>query len=320
MTCTRAVVSLCLLVGAPAWAQDLDRDGLPESLEQVLLDRFVPTLVLDAAECDGAPAAFKPGAVDPVVVARDGTLYGHVAARATGDGGGIEVEIKYFHLWDRDCGRPSHKLDVEHVSGLLWAPALDAPIAAWQARYWYAAAHEGTICDASSGAAAVALRAVTVGPYVYVSRGKHASYLERGHCKWGCGSDICRDGMPAPRAGVINLGEPGRPLNGATWTDSRRWSLASKLGSDFEPALRERLDRADPLDVVALRIGLRPIQSPILGGDTGFDALILAGTAAADALEASADAGATAVEATGRAVGTALRKTASGIARFLRLR
>ena len=72
--------------------------------------------------------------------------------------------------------------------------ALDAPPEEWEAAYWYAAAHEGTVCDASSGAAAAAVRATTAGPYVYVSRGKHASYLNRGHCKWGCGSDRCDPG------------------------------------------------------------------------------------------------------------------------------
>ena len=82
---------------------------------------------------------------------------------------------KMIDLWGRDCGRPSHAWDVERVSVLLRAESVDAPAEAWRAVYWYAAAHEGTICDASSGAHAATLRAATGGPYVYVSRGTEYS-------------------------------------------------------------------------------------------------------------------------------------------------
>ena len=320
----RSRVSLVLaaalaLSARGAAAQDLDDDGLADALEQSLLERFVPTLVLSAGECQGLPASFEPWASDPRVADRDGTLYGHVAPRSTGSDF-VEVEIKYFHLWARDCGRPSHGLDVEHVSALVQAPRLDAPPEEWHASYWYAAAHEGTVCDSSSGAAARVVRAESGGPYVYVSRGKHASYLNRGHCKWGCGSDRCDPGEPAPRAAVVNLGERDAPLNGATWVRSRRWGLADKLGTDFDPALRARFDRDTPPSVLALYVGRRPVQAPILGGDTGLDALVEAGEAATLSLDAAADATATAVEATGRAVGTAGRKTVRGVAWFLRVK
>ena len=312
------LASLALSAGGAA-AQDLDGDGLEDSLEQSLLERFVPTLVLSAGECQGLPASFVPWASDPLVVDRDGTLYGHVALRSTASDL-VEVEIKYFHLWARDCGRPSHALDIEHVSALVHATRLDAPLEQWQAAYWYAAAHEGTVCDASSGAAAAVVRAERGGPYVYVSRGKHASYLNRGHCKWGCGSDQCDPGEPAPRVAVVNLGERDAPLNGATWLMSRRWALADKLGTDFDPALRARFDRDAPPAVLALYVGRRPVQAPILGGDTGLDALLEAGEAATLSLDAAAAATATAVEATGRAVGTAARKTVRGVAWFLRMK
>jgi hypothetical protein len=314
-----ALVFACLLWAVPAAAQDIDRDGLPDQLEQALLERFAPTLVLSAGECDGQPAAMKPWSEQPQVIERDGTVYGHAALRSTRPDR-VEIELKFFHLWGRDCGRPSHALDIERVSALVHAPRLDAPASEWQAAYWYAAAHEGTVCDASSGAAAEALRATSVGPYVYVSRGKHASYLNRGHCKWGCGSDLCDPGPPSPRGAVVNLGERDAPLNGAAWLGSRRWSLADKLATDFEPGRRARFDREPVSGVVALRVSRRPVQAPILGGDTGLDALILAGKAATLSLDATADATATAVEATGQAIGTAAGKTVRGIAWFLRLK
>lgn len=313
------LVAACLLWAGPSTAQDLDRDGLPDRLEQALLDRFSPTLVLSAGECDGQPATMQPWTADPQVADRSGTVYGHVALRSAGPGD-VEVEIKFFHLWGRDCGRPSHALDLERVSALVHASRLDAPADEWEAAYWYAAAHEGTVCDASSGAAAEALRATGVGPYVYVSRGKHASYLNRGHCKWGCGSDLCDPGPPSPRGPVVNLGERDAPLNGATWLGSRRWHLVDKLATDFDPDRRARFDREPPSRVVALQVVRRPFQAPILGGDTGLDALILAGKAATLSLDTTADAAATAVEATAQAIGTAAGKTVRGIAWFLRLK
>lgn len=313
------VVCAVLLWAGPVAAQDLDRDGLPDRFEQALLERFAPTLVLSAGECDGQPATMKPWAADPQLIDRAGTVYGHVALRSA-QPERVEIEIKYFHLWGRDCGRPSHALDIERVSALLHASRLDAPADEWEADYWYAAAHEGTVCDASSGAAAQALRATSVGPYVYVSRGKHASYLNRGHCKWGCGSDLCDPGPPSPRGDVVNLGERDAPLNGATWLGSRRWSLVDKLATDFDSGRRARFDREPLSGVVALQVSRRPVQAPILGGDTGLDALILAGKAATLSLDATADATATAVEATGQAIGKAAGKTLRGIAWFLRVK
>ena len=76
------LLSACVLWAGPVVAQDLDRDGLSDRLEQALLERFAPTLVLSAGECDGQPATLEPWAVDPRVVDCSGTLYGHVALRA----------------------------------------------------------------------------------------------------------------------------------------------------------------------------------------------------------------------------------------------
>ncbi len=301
-----------------AEAQDLDRDGLPDLFEQALLDRFKPTLVLSADECDARPARFEPGQRDPHLAGRDGTLYGQVTPRGRNADGRFEVELKYFHLWARDCGRPSHALDAEHVSAL--ATGSDLQPEGWEAVFWYAAAHQGTICDASSGAPASAVDAVTAGPTVYVSRGKHATYLDRGHCKWGCGSDSCDPGQRLSGNGVINLGEPDAPLNGTEWIRSRRWKLAEKMRPDFDPATRASLDSAHPFEVLALKLGFRAHQAPILGGDTGLDALITGVDAAGLAISKTGQATGGALKKTAGAVGRSMRKTANGVARFLRLR
>lgn len=251
-------------------AKDRDRDGLADSLEQALLDRFAPTLLLARGECDVAPASFEPGASQPRVHARDGTIYGQ-AFPLPASAGRTQIELHYFHLWSRDCGRLGHDLDAEHVSAIVSAAAPNVPPGGWIADAWYAAAHEGSACDASSGALASALNAQTSGPRVFVSRGKHASYFDRGQCKWGCGGDECGDDATiAPRT-VINIGELNAPLNGAQWVQSRQWPLARKLGSDFDPARRASLEGSGGAHIVSLTMHLRAAQAPVLAGDTAID-------------------------------------------------
>ena len=145
--------------------QDLDRDGVPDKLEQALLERFAPELVLSGEECDGLPAELTAGTRDPVVLARNGVLYGQAFRQR-----GRFIELHYFHLWGRDCGRVGHALDAEHVSALIEADRPDAPAKHWKARYWYAAGHEGTVCDRSHGARAASLLAVDRGPRVWFRR------------------------------------------------------------------------------------------------------------------------------------------------------
>ncbi len=156
-----AVVVCALLVPLVAQTQapelDSDGDGIPDALEQTLLDQFRPAFFVSANDCAAKPARFAPGIASPTVVARDGTIYGQVSPSTTDAG---RIEIHYYTLWDRDCGRIGHPLDTEHVSALV-APA---PEGKWKAVYWYAGAHEDTVCDISSGARSSALSADDKGP------------------------------------------------------------------------------------------------------------------------------------------------------------
>jgi hypothetical protein len=272
-------------VAVPAAAQDLDRDGVPDSLEQILLEKFAPTLLLARGECDGLPASFTPLSTDPRVRAKDATLYGQ-AFPVAGSGGGVAVELHFFHLWANDCGRLGHDLDVEHVSAIVSASRFDAPPFAWIAEAWYAAAHEGSACDASSAAHARVIGAEAAGPRVFVSRGKHASYFDRGQCKWGCGGDECGDDRAIIPSRIVNIGEIDAPLNGATWTRSSQWQMSGKFGSDFDPALRARLE-ATTDHVVPLMQHRRAPQSPVLAGDTALDGLQTAAQSTIDAITAA---------------------------------
>ena len=293
------LIVVFLAVAVPATAQDLDRDGVPDKLEQALLEKFAPTLLLARGECDGLPASFIPSSMTPRVGAKDATLYGQ-AFRVTGTRARVAIELHFFHLWANDCGRVGHDLDAEHVSAIVSASRLDLPPGDWIAEAWYAAAHEDTVCDASSGAHARVIGAETGGPRVYVSSGKHASYFDRGQCKWGCGGDECGDDRAIVPSRIINIGEIDAPLNGATWMHSKRWPMRAKLRSDFDPALRARLETSTR-HVIPLMQHRRGPQAPVLAGDTAIDGLETAAESAVDAVAA-------ATRAVGRFLRTPRRK------------
>src|SRR5262245_2137510 len=227
-------VLLILLPAQFAFAQiqDRDRDGLDDQFEQELLAKFLPTFMIAADDCDGLPAEFVADSSKPTVLAKNGAVYGQ-ASRHSADDNGTFLEIHYYHLWSRDCGRVGHKLDPEHVSVLVTADNRDRPVSAWRARYWYAAAHENTLCDASNAATGAALEAEDHGATVWVSSGKHASFLSELKCRLGCGENRCKAMKLMQAATVINIGEPGVPMNGSVWAESDRWPLKSKMRADF---------------------------------------------------------------------------------------
>lgn len=285
---------LCGLLLAAPWlgAVDLDRDGLEDDFEQELLERFRPGFVISDKDCDGRPASFRPGRRDPQVLARDGTIYGQAFPLP----GGF-VELHYFHLWANDCGRSSHPLDIEHV-----AVRLESGPSGWRATHWFAAAHQDTPCDLGQAALATVLKATEHGINVFVSHGKHASFLSQESCGKGCGSDRCKEPMrPLARGALINLGEWGAPLNGATWTASERWAFAPKLRTDFDESVLRQVHEGKR-EIVYLKPGLAPARATVRGLNEGADGLALAD-------EKTTGAVAKAEDHTGRALGTSYEKT-----------
>jgi hypothetical protein len=224
MTRTSPRTLLLLALVLTAAAADLDRDGLKDSFEQELLLRFLPAFQVSRNDCDALPAEFAPNEISPKAVSRNGVIYGRVVPRTS-----KEIAIQYFHLWSRDCGLFSHRLDAEHVTAIVTAKDLKQPAKKWKAVSWFASAHGDTLCDNSESMRAVALKAETRGPIVWISRGKHASYLDLERCSRGCRTDDCTDTSPMPVARVINLGEPHSPLNGSLFIHSRRWRFQDKL-------------------------------------------------------------------------------------------
>ena len=311
-------IALSLIATASLLAQDGDGDGLDDRVEQQLLEQFVPTFLLSSSECDGLPAELVPGEPHPKVAARNGTIYGQAFPA------GARIELRFFHLWGRDCGRAGHALDAEHVSALLERNKRGE----WAAVAWYAAAHEGTACDVGSLARAADLYARDRGIRVWVSRGKHASFLDVGRCIWGCGGDVCDGAVPLEVPRIVNIGEQGQLLNGATWVTSDRWALASKLGPDFDAYKLGMLSDTRWSGVRTLNVELRTAQAVFLGGDSTLDALALAGgetdkalTKSAgnvdSSLERAAQSTGAALEVSAKKTGNALRKSADAVGRFL---
>ena len=296
-------VSIFLLWSLAAVSQtsaDRDGDGLPDDEEQILLEKFRPTFMISAADCSIRPARFEVDRTDPTPIAADGTIYGQVfpiAAPKT-------IEIHYYTLWERDCGRIKHPLDVEHVSVLV----IDRQGAEPRALYWYAGAHEGTACDISSGVRANAIRAEDHGPRVWSSSGKHALYLRKSMCNHGCGADSCEDAIELVRNGpVINLGEFNAPANGSLWIASRAWALSAKMESDFPADVIARLDATSGETITTLR-GSSSVRGTIQGSDAVLDGASIGAQHTTAALD-------TANGHTSRSLGKAMKATGRSLRR-----
>src|ERR1039458_4615843 len=168
---------------------DSDNDGMSDALEQALLIQFAPTFMVGRHDCSEIPAEFEPNMEAPTVKAENGTIYGQVFPAKSSTAALPVAEIHYYHLWRRDCGPHGHPLDTEHVSVLVSATQSPSAAAKWKADYWYAGAHENTICDVSHLARAATLQATEHGAKVWISPGKHASYLNPALCQAGCAAD-----------------------------------------------------------------------------------------------------------------------------------
>lgn len=284
---------------------DSDHDGLPDAVEQALLEQFRPRFMISSSDCSKKPAEFTPLLMKPLAAADNGEIYGQafpIPGRAD------EVELHFYDLWRRDCGEAGHDLDAEHVSVLVDRDSSGS----WKAQYWYAAAHEGTVCDASQIARAKALGAESHGPRIWVSAGKHAAFLSRTKCEHGCGADECQDGAALDGTGVVNLGEVSAAMNGATWAGSPQWPLKQKMSrSDFSEALRARVGTLPADEIAWANPGKRPAQAVILGGGAA-----LGGTATG--LRATDSALTTADTHTSGALDTAQRKTGNALVKSYR--
>ncbi len=291
---------------------DSDDDGLSDALEEALLKQFAPTFMVAVNDCSNEPAEFWPDSVTPMVMAEDGAIYGQVSAMK--NAGGRVLEIHYYHLWRQDCGRRGHALDAEHVAVQVRTSDNDLADAKWKAMYWYAAAHEDTVCDVSQIARASTLRAEDHGAKVWISRGKHASYLNEALCTGGCGGDECDQMRELGKSRIVNLGEIGHPMNGSMFASSKRWPLTEKMKiSNFPEGVLARLNEMPETEIAWFNSGRHPAQGVIAVSGSTEDALARSGANTTGAISVAGDstggALSTAVGSTGSALGKSYRKT-----------
>ncbi len=289
---------------------DSDHDGISDSIEIDLLTRFAPQFMVSPDDCSKAPALFVPSRLKPVVEDDDGTIYAQAFPQ------GNRVELHYYHLWRRDCGEMGHDLDAEHVSALL---QYDRDIGEWRALYWYAAAHENTICDASQMARGATVHAGITGATIWISPGKHASFLDQKICTHACGGDRCERMAPLTIKRIINLGEPSAPMNGAVWVNSPEWPLADKLRrTDFTPSRIDRLERLPETDIAWTNPGKRPVQSVILGGNDALGGVATGARATNTALVVADDNTGAALDDATTSTSNALTRSFRGVTKALR--
>ena len=302
-------------VAQSASAPDSDRDGLSDALEAELLQQFQPRWMVGKDDCSMRPARFAEGVMEPTVVEDDGTVYGQAfPVRSPRD----EVELHFYHLWRRDCGQMGHPLDAEHVAVLLRRDDAAEGKAEWRAVYWYAAAHEDTVCDASQISRASTLKAEDRGATVWVSPGKHASFLSEELCSHGCGGDRCLDMEPMKTAAVVNVGELSRPMDGAVWVSFAGWPLKEKMRrSDFGAARVERLERLPETDVAWANPSKRPAQAAIYGGNSALNGVAVGGHNTDTALVLANDKTSEALDSAQKSTGNALTKSYRNVVKAL---
>jgi len=316
----------------PQSSADSDQDGLSDSLEQALLAQFAPVLMVARNDCSKLPALFAPDLKTPTVATEDGTIYGQVLpAKSSADGLPV-AEIHYYHLWKSDCGPHGHPLDTEHVSVLVSASGSQPGSEAWKALYWYAGAHEDTVCDVSQIARASTLHAEDHGAKVWISQAKHASYLNETLCNAGCGADKCVDMIPLVPGKIVNLGEPAHPMNGSVFISSIEWPLMAKMSkTDFPPDPVARLNQLPETDIAWFNAGKHPTQGIIANSNATqqalagsarntTSALATASTNTDTALSLSADNTGNALQKTVKSTGHALGTSAKHVAEALHLR
>lgn len=276
--------------GGQALHSDSDHDGLSDALEQKLLLEFMPTFMIASHDCSTLPAEFKSGSATPEVEAENGTIYGQAFPAKSAAAGSPDVELHYYHLWKTDCGLHGHPLDTEHVAVLVQPSSASLDSAHWKAIYWYAAAHENTVCDVSQIARASTLHAEDHGATVWISPGKHASYLSSALCNGGCGADRCVKMVKFDPAKVINLGEPGYPMNGSAFISSKAWPLEDKMStSNFPAAAIARLDELPDTEIASFNPGRHPVQGIIATSSTTEQSLALSEADASAAIKLGGD-------------------------------
>jgi hypothetical protein len=122
---------------------------------------------------------------------------------------------------------------------------------------------------------------------------------------------MCVDMVALPPGKVINLGEPGHPMNGSVFIASSEWPLMDKMSNtNFPPDLIARLNQLPETDIAWFNAGKHPIQGIIANSSSTQQALAGSARNTTSALFTVATSTDTAISVTQDSTGNALQKTA----------
>jgi hypothetical protein len=119
-------------------------------------------------------------------------------------------------------------------------------------------------------------------------------------------------------AQIINLGEPGFPMNGSVFVSSKAWPLQAKMStSNFPAAAIARLPDVPDGEIASFHPGRHPVQGIIATSNLTEQALATSGADATGALNvgvvATGDALSGADDSTGAALSSASGNTGNAL-------
>jgi len=218
----------------PLALDDVDQDGLPDTVEAALAARFAPAVILDpqeanrpasigwlfsriggvgrlAAERERFPAEVRAGSADP----RDWVTYVHVYPRTDGR---INIQYWFFYPYNEGPLFFDHDSDWEHITvdvdpggaprGVYFAQHGNNNPGVYRA--WNEVRKVGGTIGGTTGEH----------PLVLSARGTHASYADQASLAWfehasSCAAaDRCSDQVWRTwlGGGLVNIGERTAPL------------------------------------------------------------------------------------------------------------
>jgi len=112
---------------------------------------------------------------------------------------------------------------------------------------------------------------------------------------------------------LVNIGEPGTPMNGILWTQWSGWPLEAKMGTDFPEEVLAKLDAADMSEMIPVNDSRSSVKTTILVGTSSAGAIIVTNNKTGAALSSTSDAVIKSLDKSKDGTGNFLIRAAKGI-------